>query len=119
MDIDRRIIKCIGLFCLLLMIAWLGGCADKKDLKDIQDPFYEQWRVRAEEAKGTSPVEPPPVDEEPFEIVSPDPADHPHRRMSRDLVVVERTAALSARGGICPGRRLAKLRHQTRLQRPA
>ena len=56
------------------MIAWLaGGCSQKKDLKDVQDPFYEQWRVRAEEAKGTSPVEPPPVDEKTFEIVSPDP----------------------------------------------
>jgi type IV pilus assembly protein PilQ len=56
------------------MVAWLAGCSNKKDLKDIQDPFYEQWRVKAEEAKGNSPVEPPPVDEEPFEIVSQDPA---------------------------------------------
>ena len=56
------------------MVAGMAGCSRKKDLKDIQDPFYEQWRVKAEEAKGSSPVEPPPVDEEPFEIVSPDPA---------------------------------------------
>jgi type IV pilus assembly protein PilQ len=56
------------------MVALLPGCSNKKDLKDIQDPFYEQWRVKAEEAKGNSPVEPPPVDEEPFEIVSQDPA---------------------------------------------
>jgi type IV pilus assembly protein PilQ len=74
MDSYRRLSKYIGIFYLLLMVAWLGGCANKKDLKDIQDPFYEQWRVKAEEAKGNSPVEPPPVDEEPFEIVSQDPA---------------------------------------------
>jgi type IV pilus assembly protein PilQ len=74
MDSYRRLSKYIGIFYLSLMVAWLGGCANKKDLKDIQDPFYEQWRVKAEEAKGNSPVEPPPVDEEPFEIVSQDPA---------------------------------------------
>ena len=74
MDSYRRLSKCIGIFSLLLMVAWLGGCSNKKDLKDIQDPFYEQWRVKAEEAKGNSPVEPPPIDEKPFEIVSQDPA---------------------------------------------
>ncbi len=74
MDSYRRLLKCFGIICLLLIGAWLGGCSNKKDLKDIQDPFYEQWRVKAEEAKGSSPVEPPPVDEEPFEIVSQDPA---------------------------------------------
>jgi type IV pilus assembly protein PilQ len=54
------------------MVAWMGGCAQKKGLKDVQDPFYEQWRVKAEESKGTSPVEPPPIDEKPFEIASPE-----------------------------------------------
>ena len=56
MDSYRRLSKWIGIFYLLIMVAWLGGCSDKKDLKDIQDPFYEQWRVKAEEAKGNSPV---------------------------------------------------------------
>jgi type IV pilus assembly protein PilQ len=68
----QRLIKIfiVGISCLFLMVAWMGGCAQKKGLKDVQDPFYEQWRVKAEEAKGTSPVEPPPIDEKPFEIAS-------------------------------------------------
>ena len=70
----RRLLKHVGIYSLTLIVAWIGGCSQKKDLKDVQDPFYEQWRVKAEEAKGNSPVEPPPVDEEPFEIVSQDPA---------------------------------------------
>jgi type IV pilus assembly protein PilQ len=48
----------------------MGGCAKKRELKDVQDPFYEQWRVKAEESKGNSAVEPPPIDEKPFEIAS-------------------------------------------------
>jgi type IV pilus assembly protein PilQ len=52
------------------MAAWMSSCSQKKDLKDVKDPFYEQWRVKAEESKGHSAVEPPPVDEEPFEIAS-------------------------------------------------
>lgn len=85
MDNYRRLSKWIGIFCLMLMAAWLGGCSDKKDLKDIQDPFYEQWRVKAEEAKGNSPVEPPPVDEKPFEIVSRDPAAREEIEVPRSL----------------------------------
>ena len=85
MDSYRRLLKCFGIVCLLLIGAWLGGCSNKKDLKDIQDPFYEQWRVKAEEAKGNSPVEPPPVDEEPFEIVSQDPADREAVEVPRPL----------------------------------
>jgi len=54
------------------MAAWTGSCSTKKDLKDVKDPFYEQWRVKAEESKGHSEVEPPAVDEEPFEIGSQD-----------------------------------------------
>jgi type IV pilus assembly protein PilQ len=71
---NQRLIKLfiVGTSCLFLMGAWMGGCAKKKGLKDVQDPFYEQWRVKAEEAKGTSPVEPPPIDEAPFEIASAD-----------------------------------------------
>jgi len=71
----QRLIKIfmVGISCLSLMTAaWLGGCAQKKDLKDVQDPFYEQWRVKEEESKGTSPIEPPPIDEKPFEIASRD-----------------------------------------------
>jgi len=70
----QRLIKIliVGISCLFLMVAWMGGCAQKKGLKDVQDPFYEQWRVKAEESKGTSPVEPPPIDEKPYEIASPE-----------------------------------------------
>jgi len=65
----RRLPKMmLAIFCLLAAFAWMGGCAEKKDLKDVKDPFYDQWRVKAEEAKGNSPVEPPPIDEEPFVI---------------------------------------------------
>jgi type IV pilus assembly protein PilQ len=68
----QRLIKIfiVVVSCLFLMVAWMGGCAKKKGLKDVQDPFYEQWRVKAEEAKGTSPIDPPPIDEKPFEIAS-------------------------------------------------
>ena len=65
--IPKRIII---ILCLFGMAAWIGSCSTKKDLKDVKDPFYEQWRVKAEESKGHSEVEPPSVDEEPFEIVS-------------------------------------------------
>ena len=57
------------------MAAWISSCSPKKDLKDVKDPFYEQWRVKAEESKGHSAAEPPAVDEEPFEIGSKDMAD--------------------------------------------
>ena len=40
----------LGICCLTLTVAWTGGCAKKKDLKDVQDPFFEQWRVKAEES---------------------------------------------------------------------
>jgi type IV pilus assembly protein PilQ len=75
----QRLIKIfvVGLSGLFLMAAWMGGCAQKKGLKDVQDPFYEQWRVKAEEAKGTSPVEPPPIDEKPYEIASPEEVEPP------------------------------------------
>ena len=70
----QRLIKILiaGISCLFLMTTWMSGCSHKKGLKDVQDPFYEEWRVKAEEAKGTSPVKPPPIDEKPFEIASQD-----------------------------------------------
>ena len=60
----------VGISVILLIAGWVVGCAQQKGLKDVQDPFYEQWRIKAEEAKGTSAVEPPPIDEKPFEIAS-------------------------------------------------
>jgi type IV pilus assembly protein PilQ len=71
MAISKRLPKVfMGTLCLLLLTAGLNSCAQKKELKDVKDPFYEQWRVKAEESKGHSAVEPPPVNEKPFEIVS-------------------------------------------------
>jgi type IV pilus assembly protein PilQ len=85
MNSYRCLLKCIAVAYLLLMVVWLGGCSKKKDLKDVQDPFYEQWRVKAEEAKGSSPVGPPPIDEKPFEIVSQDPAAREVSKVPRPL----------------------------------
>ena len=110
MDSYRSLSKCVGTIFLLLLIAWAGGCSPKKELKDVKDPFYEQWRIKAEEAKGNSPVEPPPVDEEPFEIVSPDltakeeldvPKPLPNRKLSMkmnniDVAVLLRALARAA-----------------------
>ena len=61
------------------------SCSQKKDLKDVKDPFYEQWRVRAEEAKGHSPVGPPPLDEAPFEITSKEVAEQAVPEVVRKL----------------------------------
>ena len=38
-----------GILCLLLIIIWPGGCTQKKDLQKTQDPFYEEWRAKAED----------------------------------------------------------------------
>jgi len=65
---DRQIF--LKLLCLFLAVSWIGACGPKKDLQSVKDPFYEQWRVKAEESKGTSAVEPPPIEEEPFVIES-------------------------------------------------
>ena len=51
-----------------MMVAWISSCSPRKGLQDVKDPFYERWRVKAEESKGHSEVEPPAVDEAPFEI---------------------------------------------------
>ena len=91
MDNYRSLSKCVGFLFLLLIIVWTGGCSPKKELKDVKDPFYEQWRIKAEEAKGNSPVEPPPIDEEPFEIVSQDPAAKSHS-MSRGRSLIANSA---------------------------
>jgi type IV pilus assembly protein PilQ len=71
--------------CLLLTADWISGCASTKELKDVKDPFYEQWRVKAEEAKGHSAVEPPPVDEAPFEITGKQMAEPSEPEVARSL----------------------------------
>ncbi|NNL75067.1 MAG: type IV pilus secretin PilQ [Desulfobacterales bacterium] len=95
----------VGVFCLFLMVAWMGGCSQNKDLKDVQDPFYEQWRVRAEESKGNSAVKPPPVDEKPYEIVSKEIFEEvqpevqkplPNRKVSLNMKKIEVAVLLRA-----------------------
>ena len=90
---------------IFLIVGWVGGCSQKKALKDVQDPFYEQWRVKAEEAKGTSPVEPPPIDEKPFAIASREekeevqldsPKPLPTRRISLKMNDIEVAVLLRA-----------------------
>ncbi|MCP4631012.1 MAG: type IV pilus secretin PilQ [bacterium] len=94
-----------AILCLLLMAAWMYSCSQKTDLKDVKDPFYEQWRVKAEESKGHSAVEPPPVDEEPFEIASKEMAEEavpeierllPTRKISLKMNSIEVSVLLRA-----------------------
>ncbi len=75
----------VEIFCLFLAIAWIGSCAPKKDLQSVKNPFYEKWRVKAEESKGNSAVEPPSIEEEPFAIVSKEEADKPAPKAEKPL----------------------------------
>ena len=95
----------LGIFCVILMVAWIGSCAQKKELKDIQDPFYEEWRVKAEESKGSSAVEPPPIDEKPYEIASKELSEQvqpeikkplPTRKVSLNMKKIEVAVLLRA-----------------------
>ena len=86
MAIFRRKSKLFWVVLWLLGTAiWLSSCSQSKDLKDVKDPFYEQWRVKAEESKGHSAVEPPPVDEPPFEIAAKEPAEDLEPEVKRSL----------------------------------
>jgi len=73
------------ILCLFVSTAWIGSCSQKKELKDVKDPFYEQWRVKAEESKGHSAVEPYAVDEKPFEIASKESLDEMKPEVERPL----------------------------------
>ena len=75
----------LGILCLFLMVSWVISCSQQKGLKDVKAPFYEQWRVKAEESKGHSAAEPPPVDEEPFEIISQEAAEELEPAVERKL----------------------------------
>jgi len=82
----KRIFKIsTGILCLFLLVSWVVSCSQKKELKDVKDPFYEEWRVKAEELKGHSAVEPPPVDEEPFEITSKEAAEQVKPEIKKTL----------------------------------
>jgi len=70
---------------MLIAAVLISSCSARKDLKDVKDPFYEQWRVKAEESKGHSAVEPPIVDEEPFEIAGRDAMEDLEPELERSL----------------------------------
>ena len=59
-----------GMLGFLMIAVWINGCSQNSELKDIKDPFFEQWRVKAEESKGHSAVKPPPAAEGPFEVIT-------------------------------------------------
>ncbi len=42
------------IFFTCLLVCLISGCADRKKVK--KDPFYDKWKVMAEESKGYSPV---------------------------------------------------------------
>lgn len=54
------------LICASLCMVLIAGCSSKK--KDTKDPFFEEWKARAEESKGYSPAKPRKVDEKPVAI---------------------------------------------------
>ena len=71
MAISMRVLTVFARMSALCLVAiFINGCSQNNDLKDIKDPFFEQWRVKAEESKGHSAVKAPPANEPPFEIVS-------------------------------------------------
>ena len=45
----------LGLLCFILIIILLPSCVTEKK-KAQQDPFFDKWKVRAEQSKGQSPV---------------------------------------------------------------
>jgi type IV pilus assembly protein PilQ len=64
-----------GMLVLFMTTVWISGCSQNSGLKEVKDPFFEQWRVKAEESKGHSAVKPPPANEAPFEITTKETAE--------------------------------------------
>ena len=92
-----------GLICLSLAFVLIWGCADPK--KDLKDPFFEEWKARAEELKGYSPAPPAKVDEKPTEItekIAPVPEEPekekplPKRKISLKMTDIEVAVLLRA-----------------------
>lgn len=54
------------IICLILAAALIWSCAGSD--KNRKDPFFEEWKARAEESKGHSPAKPTTVDKKPVEI---------------------------------------------------
>ena len=92
-----------GLICLSLAFVLIWACADSK--KDLKDPFFEEWKARAEELKGYSPAPPPKVDKKPAEItekIAPIPEEPekekplPKRNISLKMTDIEVAVLLRA-----------------------
>jgi len=57
----------IGTICIGLCLVLFWGCAGQ-DKKGPENPFFEEWRARAEESKGYSPAPPPKLGGKTIEI---------------------------------------------------
>ncbi|MGD8763516.1 MAG: type IV pilus secretin PilQ [Desulfobacteraceae bacterium] len=67
MDTHRRTARIARTIIYLIPIsALIWGCAGSD--KDMKDPFFEEWKARAEESRGYSPGKPPEVDQKPVKI---------------------------------------------------
>ncbi|MEJ2169880.1 MAG: type IV pilus secretin PilQ [Desulfobacterales bacterium] len=74
-----------GMPVLFATTVWISGCSQNSGLKEIKDPFFEQWRVKAEESKGHSEVKSPPADEGPFEITTKETAEKVEPEVTKPL----------------------------------
>jgi type IV pilus assembly protein PilQ len=57
-----------SILAVLISFLLIGGCASPKVEK--QDPFFDEWKTRAETSKGHSPAKPKPKAEQP-QIIKP------------------------------------------------
>ena len=57
-----------NIVAVLISVLLIGGCASPKVEK--QDPFFEEWKAKAETSKGYSPAKPKPRAEQP-QIIKP------------------------------------------------
>jgi type IV pilus assembly protein PilQ len=62
----NRIVRSIG--AVFISVLLIGGCASPKLEK--QDPFFDEWKTKAETSKGHSPAKPKPRAEQP-QIIKP------------------------------------------------
>ncbi len=62
----NRIVRSIG--AVFISVLLIGGCASPKLEK--QDPFFDEWKTKAETSKGHSPAKPKPRVEQP-QIIKP------------------------------------------------
>jgi type IV pilus assembly protein PilQ len=58
---------------LILCLLLLAGCSGKKS--EIKDPFFDKWKVMAEDSKGNSPAPPPKAIEKPIPVAEKEEPD--------------------------------------------